>query len=81
MDAKITIKLDSGLFEQLKNYAQSTGHSISDVVERQLRAFINANAAATLQDGAKPVSSKLRGIVSLPQDFDYKSEIQNRSSK
>jgi negative regulator of replication initiation len=75
MDAKITIKVDSGLFEQLKNYAQSTGYSISDVVERQLRAFINANATVNLQDKTKPVSSKLRGIVTLPQDFDYKSEI------
>lgn len=77
MNTKIAIEVDRGLFEQLKKYAQLRGHSISEVVEKQLKGFLDANA----KELSKPVSSKLRGIVKLPDDFDYKKEMYNRPLK
>lgn len=75
MNTKIAIEVDRGLFEQLKKYAQLTGHTISEVVEKQLKGFLDANE----KELSKPVSSKLRGIVKLPDNFDYKKEMYNRS--
>ena len=71
MSTKIAIEVDRGLFQQLKKYAQLTGHTISEVVEKQLKGFLDANE----KDLTKPVSSKLRGIIKLPDDFDYKKEM------
>ena len=76
-NAKVAIEVDRNLFEQLKMYAQSTGHTISDIVEKRLRGFLNTK----VKDASKPVSSKLRGIVELPADFDYKEEIFNKSAE
>lgn len=75
MNTKIAIEVDRGLFEQLKKYAQLTGYTISEVVEKQLKGFLDANE----KELSKPVSSKLRGIVKLPDNFDYKKEMYNRS--
>lgn len=74
MNTKMTIEVDRSLFEQLRQYAQSKGRTISEVVEGQLKKILSAEA----KEMSMPVSSKLRGIVSLPKDFDYKQELQNR---
>ena len=75
VNAKVAIEIDRSLFEQLKIYAQTTGHTISDVVEKPLKSFLNAKT----KEVSKPVSSKLRGLIKLPADFDYKTEIYNKS--
>ena len=73
MSTKATIEVDLSLFEQLKKYAKSKGRTITEVVEKQLKSLLGTE----VKD--KPVSSKLRGIVNLPENFDYKEELKNRS--
>lgn len=73
MNTKATIEVDLNLFEQLKRYAKSKGRTITEVVEKELKNLLGTEVKS------KPVSSKLRGIVNLPEDFDYKKELENRS--
>ena len=73
MSTKATIEVDLSLFEQLKKYAKSKGRTITEVVEKQLKSLLGTE----VKD--KPVSSKLRGLVNLPENFDYKEELKNRS--
>ena len=73
MNTKATIEVDLSLFEQLKRYAKSKGRTITEVVEKELKNLLGTEVKS------KTVSSKLRGIVNLPEDFDYKKELENRS--
>ena len=49
--------------------------TVSDVVRKQLEILL-FNAT---KEQEKPVSSRLRGVIKLPEDFDYKKELENRS--
>lgn len=71
----LTIELDKSLLERINEYARQKGQSVSELVEHQLGQLLqNASSKKT-----KPVSSKLRGVVKLPVDFDYKTELENRT--
>ena len=45
--------------------------SISELFESQLRALLQNQTEVN----TKPVSTRLRGIIQLPKDFDYKKEL------
>ena len=70
MTTNLTIELDSHLL----HYAQVKGRTVSELVEAQLQRLLQSQSAQS----ATPVSSKLRGIIKLPQDFDYKKEMEYR---
>lgn len=75
MMTNLTIELDKSLLERINEYARQKGQSVSELVEHQLGQLLqNASSKKT-----KPVSSKLRGVVKLPVDFDYKTELENRT--
>lgn len=75
MMTNLTIELDKSLLERINEYARQKGQSVSELVEHQLGQLLQ-NASSKK---AKPVSSKLRGVVKLPVDFDYKTELENRT--
>ena len=64
----ITIKIDESLLHNVYNYAKRKGMSISELFESQLRALLQNQTEVN----TKPVSTRLRGIIQLPKDFDYK---------
>jgi len=74
MMADLTIKLDKVFLERVNEYARQKGQSVSELVIHQLGQLLQ-NASARK---SKPVSSKLRGVVKLPDGFDYKAELENR---
>lgn len=75
MMTNLTIELDKSLLERINEYARQKGQSVSELVEHQLGQLLqNASSKKT-----KPVSSKLRGVVKQPVDFDYKTELENRT--
>lgn len=49
---------------------------MAELVEAQLRKILQSQA----EEKSKPVSSKLRGVVKLPADFNYKKELEERVS-
>ena len=75
MTTKMTIELETSLWEKLISYAHVKSSTVSDVVRAQLEILL-FNAA---KEQEKPVSSRLRGVIKLPEDFDYKKELENRA--
>ncbi len=75
MTTNLTIELDRNLLERINEYARQKGQSVSELIEFQLGQLLKN---VSLKED-KPVSSKLRGVVKLPADFDYKTELENRA--
>ena len=73
MTTNLTIELDNNLLESLNQYAKSRG-TVSEILEGQLRKLVQIQSKRK----TTPVSSKLRGVVKLPKDFDYKKEMEER---
>ena len=74
MTTNLTIELDNNLLESLNQYAKSRGINLSEILEGQLRKLVQIQSKRK----TTPVSSKLRGVVKLPKDFDYKKEMEER---
>lgn len=71
MTTNLIIEVDNSLLESLNQYAKSKGRTVSEILEGQLRKLVQTQSRRK----ATPVSSKLRGVVKLPKDFDYKKSI------
>jgi len=73
MDTKLTLNIDKDIARRAKTYAKSEGRSLSDLVENYLK-LLTKNASIEESEFTPRVKSLL-GCVSLPDDFDYKTEI------
>ena len=78
MDTKLTLKLDKNVIEKAKIYAAEHKHSLSFMVENYLKAVTSMEKKET-NDEIK-ISDFVRSIgidgVNLPENFNYKKEIQ-----
>jgi hypothetical protein len=73
MDAKLTLNIDKDVARKAKVYARSKGRSLSDLVENYLK-LLTKNSSVEDSEYTPRVKSLL-GCITLPEDFDYKSEI------
>lgn len=73
MNTKLTLYVDQEVIRKAKQYAKSTGRSLSDLVEGYLM-LIGRDQPAETRDLSPRVRS-LFGSFSLPENFDYKQEI------
>lgn len=72
MTTKLTLTLDDAVIHAAKNYAKSKGKSLSHLIENYLKALV----VESDQDSNVPSSIlKWKGIIQLPNDFNYKKEI------
>ncbi len=78
MTTKLTLTIEDKVISSAKKYAQKKGKSLSHLVENYLKS-ISVNDSSNL--AISPRVSKLRGIIKLPNNFDYKSELSNALSK
>jgi len=79
MDTKLTLSIDKDVSRRAKVYAKSKGRSLSDLVENYLKLLTKKS---DIQDSQfTPIVNSLLGSVSLPDDFDYKSEIADSLTK
>lgn len=78
MNTKLTLKLDKNVIEKAKIYAAEHKHSLSFMVENYLKAVTSMEKKET-NDEIK-ISDFVRSIgidgVNLPENFNYKKEIQ-----
>ena len=78
MTTKLTLTIEDKVISSAKKYAQSKGKSLSHLVENYLKSI----SAKEVDDPAiLPKVSKLMGVIKLPKDFDYKSELPVALSK
>lgn len=74
MDSKLTLKLNKEVIGKAKDYARTNNISLSRLIENYLELLTNKK-----QD-SRPISKqvkKLSGIVSLPEDYDYREDYRN----
>ena len=78
MTTKLTLTIEDKVISSAKKYAQKKGKSLSHLVENYLKSI---GTMDTSTHDISPKVSKLRGIIKLPNDFDYKTELSNALSK
>ena len=74
MITKLTLTIEDKVIDSAKKYARQKGKSLSDIVENYLKS-ISANEVIT--EELSPKVARLKGVIKLPEDFDYKKEIGN----
>ncbi|WP_426670238.1 DUF6364 family protein [Mucilaginibacter sp. McL0603] len=72
MTTKLTLTMEGKVIDSAKEYARQKGKSLSDIVENYLKS-ISTHEITT--EGLSPKVARLKGIIKLPEDFDYKKEI------
>jgi len=72
MTTKLTLTIDDTVIDSAKKYARLNGKSLSGIVENYLKS-ISAQDENRLE--LSPKVTRLMGVISLPDDFDYKKEL------
>jgi len=78
MTTKLTLTIDDSVIIIAKKYAKNKGKSLSDIVENYLMSLTSKELK---EDKISPKVLKLMGVIKLPQDFDYKTELTKGLSK
>jgi hypothetical protein len=73
METKLTIKLDGDIIENAKIYAKTRKTSLSKLIESYLSLLTTTNDNTEIT----PLVKSLSGVITLPEDFDYKKEYKN----
>ena len=69
----LTFTLDDDLVQQAREYARRTGTDLSVLIAELLRPVVAAPARK--RRTLSPEVAALSGCISLPADFDYKTEL------
>lgn len=78
MTTKLTLTIEDKVISSAKKYAQKKGKSLSHLVENYLKSI---SVKELDNPTISPKVSKLMGVIKLPNDFDYKSELTIALSK
>jgi hypothetical protein len=79
MKTKLTLVMEDEVIYNAKIYAKKKEESLSSLVENYLKAVaVSSKLTNSKKSNSKKSISlieKYRGIISLPEDYDYKKEI------
>ncbi len=78
MTTKLTLTIDDSVISIAKKYAKTKGKSLSDIVENYLMTLTSKEDK---EDAISPKVLKLMGVIKLPKDFDYKTELTKGLAK
>lgn len=73
MNTKLTLTVESSVIEKAKKYANSTGRSLSNLVENYLKTISKEDEPA--DEELTSIVKSLKGSFKAPRDFDYKKEL------
>ena len=80
MTTKLTLTIEDKVIDSAKKYAQKKGKSLSHLVENYLKS-ITSETRASKEESISPKVLKLMGVIKLPKDYNYKTELGNALSK
>jgi hypothetical protein len=80
MNTKLTLTIEKEVIEVAKKYAKEKGQSLSEMVENYFK-FVAVNRIKTKEKELSPKVRKLRGILKVNKDFDYKEILTEELSK
>ena len=79
MTTKLTLTIEEKVIDAAKRYAQKKGKSLSHLVENYLKSITSETRAK--EENISPKVLILMGVIKLPKDFDYKTELGNALAK
>lgn len=71
MTTKLTLTLQQSTIESAKMFAEKNGRSLSAIVENYLKSLTKKES----NDDISPKVKSLLGVIKLPKDFDYKTDM------
>ena len=80
MNTKLTLTIEKEVIEIAKKYAKEKGQSLSDLVENYFKLVTNTRDIVNEVTLSYKVK-KLRGIIKVNDNFDYKKELTEELSK
>lgn len=78
MTTKLTLTIDDAVITVAKRYAKQKGKSLSAIVENYLMSL---TSKADKEEQISPKILKMMGLISLPDNFDYKKELTKALAK
>lgn len=77
-DVKLTLKLNNNSILKAKKYVADKGISLSKLVENFFESIsINSENHSEKNLEYSPLVQELAGIISLPENYDYKTDYEN----
>ena len=80
MNTKLTLTIEKDIIEEAKLYAKDKGQSLSDIVENYFK-LLTKDKRKIKPNQLSPRISRLRGIIKVDKDFDYKKVLAEELSK
>ena len=80
MNTKLTLTLKKEVIDQAKKYASEKGRSLSEMVENYFKYLTEIKPEKKAEE-LSPRVKKLRGIVKVKSDFDYKKILDEERIK
>ena len=80
MTTKLTLTIDNKVIDSAKRYSKKKRKSLSHLVENYLKS-ISSDIKENNEEIISPKILKLMGVIKLPKDFDYKTELGNALAK
>ncbi|MFD2037664.1 DUF6364 family protein [Belliella marina] len=80
MNTKLTLTIEKEVIEIAKEYAKEKGQSLSELVENYFK-LVTVNRKKIKEEQLSPKVKKLRGILKIDENFDYKQILTEELSK
>ena len=80
MNAKLTLTVDKSVIKRAKEYAESNGTSLSNLVENYLKSF-SKKTIEHKKEEISPLIKSLKGSFKAPDGFDYKEALETELLK
>ncbi|MBK8657104.1 MAG: hypothetical protein IPN20_25100 [Haliscomenobacter sp.] len=80
MNTKLTLTIEEEVIKTAKEYAKEKGQSLSDLVENYFK-LITKDRREIQPEQLSPRIQRLRGIMTIDEDFDYKKVLTEELSK
>ncbi len=80
MNTKLTLTIQKDVIEEAKSYAKEKGQSLSDLVENYFK-LITKDKRNVEENQLSPRVKRLRGILKVDKNFDYKRVLTEELSK
>ncbi len=80
MNTKLTLTIEKDVIKIAKQYAKEKGQSLSEIVENYFK-FVALQRVSIEEEKLSPRVRKLRGILKVDKDFNYKQTLTEELSK
>ena len=80
MNTKLTLTIEKEVIKTAKEYAKEKGQSLSDLVENYFK-LITRDRRELKPEQLSPRVQRLRGIIKVDDDFDYKEVLADELAK